>query len=180
MRITKEDSVGLIVDIQEKLFVHISEKDELLKNTDKLIKGLKELSVPIIVTQQYTKGLGDTIFQLAPLVTEEGFIEKITFSCCDEPVFIDKIHSFNKKNIIIAGIETHVCVLQTAIDLLSQGYLPVIVENCISSRKLNDKKIALERLKQEGAIVTTLESVLFELCRMAGTEQFKAISKLVK
>mgnify|MGYP003790731227 CR=1 FL=1 len=81
---------------------------------------------------------------------------------------------------IIAGIESHICVLQTAIDLMENGITPVLIEDCVSSRKENDKKIAVERMKKDGAIVTTYESILFELCRYAGTEQFKTISKLVK
>jgi nicotinamidase-related amidase len=93
---------------------------------------------------------------------------------------MEGIATSGKENIIIAGIESHVCVMQTAIDLINNGYHPVVVEDCVSSRSENDKKMAIERMRDEGAIITTCESILFELLRFSGTEQFKGISKLVK
>ena len=93
---------------------------------------------------------------------------------------MDRLNSLDKKFIIITGIEAHVCVLQTAIDLLERNFVPVIVEDCVSSRRLNDKKMAINRMRRMGAIITTYESVLFELLRFSGTEEFKAISRLVK
>lgn len=102
------------------------------------------------------------------------------FSCWDEPRIAEAIAVAGKDNIIITGIESHVCVLQTVIDLKHNGYHPVVVEDCISSRRENDKRIALERMRYEGAIITSYESILFELLRYSGTEQFKAISRMVK
>jgi len=180
MRIIKEQSCGLIIDIQERLFPHIYKHEILANNTKILIKGFKILELPLIMTQQYTPGLGETISVVRELLPEIGHIEKNCFSCYDEPIFTDSLKRVNKKFVIIAGIEAHVCVLQTVLDLLANSYVPVIVENCISSRKNRDKKTAIGRMRQEGAIITTYESILFELTRFAGTPQFKEISRLVK
>jgi len=180
MRIIKENSAGLIIDIQERLFPYIHEHDQVAANTSILIKGLKVLGLPIVVTQQYTKGLGSTVPQLLEALGTEEYLEKMAFSCCDDEGFMGELLRLGRKNIIIAGIESHVCVLQTTIDLLERKFQPVVVEDCISSRNPNDKIIAVERMRAEGAIITTYESVLFELLRYSGTAEFKEISKLVK
>jgi nicotinamidase-related amidase len=133
-----------------------------------------------LVTQQYTKGLGPTIPELLDLVRDYPVIEKTAFSCCDVPEFIRTLAEIHKQFILIVGIESHVCVLQTVIDLVERGYQPVLVEDCVSSRKVVDKTISVRRMQKEGAIVTSYESILFELCRFSGTDQFRAISKLVK
>ncbi len=180
MRIIKEDSAAILIDIQEKLFPHMADGDNLRKNCLKLIDGLQALSVPILVTQQYTKGLGPTIGPIAVRFAEFSFSEKISFSCCDDPGINEKILRLQRKNIVLFGIEAHVCVLQTCIDLLERDLMPVIVEDCISSRNLNDKRTAVGRMSREGAVVTTAESLLFELTRQAGSETFKKISGIVK
>lgn len=180
MRIHADETIGLIIDIQEKLFSHMHEKDNLMKRVSILIQGLQFLEVPLLVTEQYTRGLGYTIDPVKNLFHGFNAIEKISFSCCDEPLFNDQLKWLQKKYVIIAGIEAHVCVMQTMEDLMEQGLKPVIVEDCISSRKLSDKETAIARMRQDGAIITTSESILFELCRHAGNERFKAISGLVK
>ncbi|KPK84786.1 MAG: isochorismatase [Bacteroides sp. SM23_62_1] len=180
MRIIKEHTAGLIIDIQEKLVPHIHRYESVTARTALLIQGLKILDIPLIITQQYTKGLGETIPFISEAVGNYLPVEKVAFSCCDEPGFMKKISQLGRKNIVIAGIEAHVCVLQTVIDLLDNAFMPVVVEDCISSRKNRDKKTAVGRMKQEGAIITTYESILFELTRFAGTDVFKQISRLVK
>jgi len=180
MRILKDYCVGLMIDFQEKLLPHIHEHEALIRNTEILIQGLQVLEVPIMVTEQYTKGLGFTVEMLKRLFPSFQSIEKIAFSCCDDDQFVLKLKALSKKYIIIAGVETHVCVLQTSMDLLEKGFTPVVVEDCVSSRKLKDKQVALARIDKSGGIITTYESILFELIRFAGNETFKAISKLVK
>lgn len=180
MRILAEDSVGLIIDIQERLNPHIHDHRKITKNTGILIEGLKALGIKIMVTEQYTKGLGFTIEPLKGLLSDIEFIEKQAFSCCDEPQFKQDLAMVAPKWVIIAGIESHVCVLQTVIDLIAHGYRPVVVEDCVGSRQANDKTIAIGRMRSEGAIITTYESLLFELLRYSGTDVFKKISKLVK
>jgi nicotinamidase-related amidase len=180
MRILQEETAAVIVDIQEKLLPYIHEGDNILKNCFKLIEGLKILSVPFIITQQYTRGLGPTVLSIIQMIPEFMYIEKISFSCYEEPAFKEKIALLGKPNIILCGIESHVCVLQTCIDMIESGLRPIIVEDCVSSRKPNDKRIAIERMRQEGALITTMESLLFELTRRAGNETFKSISGIVK
>jgi len=180
MRILEKESIGLIIDMQERLYPLVQEHDQLTKNTTILIEGLKAIGIKILVTEQYTKGLGFTIEPLKNLLTDIDFVEKQAFSCCDEPRFYEELTLTGARTVIIAGIESHVCIMQTAIDLLDNGYIPVIVEDCVSSRNPNDKKIAIERMRKEGAIITTYESLLFELLRQSGTDSFKKISKLVK
>jgi nicotinamidase-related amidase len=180
MRIIREQSAGLVIDIQERLFPLIHNHDEMARNAGILISGLQSLNLPVLLTQQYTKGLGNSIPAIRQFFENQEHIEKVAFSCCDEPSFQDQLKALNRKFFIITGIETHVCVLQTAIDLLEGGLIPVVIEDCVSSRRENDKKYAIMRMRKEGAIVSTYESVLFELLRYSGTDDFRAISRLVK
>ena len=180
MRIKRENSAGLVIDIQGKLFPHMDHKEALLKKCTTLIEGLKVLDVPLVITEQYPQGLGATVDEIAALVIQDSHIEKIAFSCCDEPAVLQTDPMQNRKTIIICGIEAHVCVLQTVVDLLAAGYNAVVVEDCISSRNPVDKRVAVERMRVEGAVITTCESILFELARVAGTDEFKSISRLVK
>ena len=180
MRIKRENTTALLIDIQEKLFPHMDQKEELLRKSNILIEGLKVLGLPMVITEQYPRGLGNTVEEISSLVEKDPVIEKIAFSCCDEPAVMQHAALQNNRTIIICGIEAHVCVLQTVIDLHEAGYIAVVVEDCISSRNPKDKETALERMRSEGAVITTCESILFELARVAGTEEFKAISRLVK
>lgn len=180
MRITKKNTVGLIVDIQERLFPAMFEKETLMKNTLILIQGLIELKIPLVITQQYTKGLGETISEIESVIPDFSFIEKRDFSCCDEPVVMDKLRELEAKNIIICGIESHVCVLQTAVDLKEAGFNPIVVVDCISSRTKESIETAKDRFRHEGIMTTSYESVLFEITRSSAAPEFKAISKLVK
>jgi nicotinamidase-related amidase len=180
MRIKKQNTLGLIIDIQEKLFPVMYKKNELLDNCKILIQGLTELQLPLLVTQQYTKGLGETIEEIKSVIPSFTFIEKREFSCCDNHDFKKKLNDLQAKNIIICGIETHVCVLQTAIDLKDAGLNPVVVMDCVSSRIPESKELAKERFRQEEILMTSAESVLFELTRSSALPEFKIISKLVK
>ena len=180
MRIKAEEALFCLVDVQEKLFPHVTNKEEIEKNLITLVKGLKVLSVPFIVNEQYKKGIGETIPSLKELVEGYPHFEKTTFSCCQNEATMDAINATNKKVVIVAGIETHVCVLQTCIDLLEGGFEVVLVTDCCTSRKQNDTDVAIARLTQAGVIPTTYESLLFELTLNAKNPCFKEISSLVK
>ncbi|NLC17833.1 MAG: hydrolase [Clostridiales bacterium] len=181
MRIKAEDALALIIDLQERLVPAISGSAELIKNTAKLIRGLGILDVPMLVTQQYTKGLGMTVEEIVKAFGEDfSYYDKISFSCAMNEPINQAIAESGRKNIIICGVEAHVCVLQTVIDLIDQGYRVVLVEDCIGSRKEHDKLSAIKRAGLEGAIPATCESLLFELTQVAGTDKFKKISSLVK
>ena len=180
MRILSNDVAAVIIDVQEKLLPHMDKQQIILENTVKLITGLEIMEIPTLITQQYTRGLGESVDEIRKAFNEFNYIEKTSFSCVDEPEFSKALKATGKHFVIVAGIETHVCVLQTVMDLISNGYQPVVVENCVSSRSIVDKSSALRRMEQAGAIISTYESVLFELVRDAKNPNFKAISKLVK
>lgn len=180
MRLETNHAVAICVDIQERLFPHIDGHEALAQRCSILIKGLQVIGVPIIVTQQYTKGLGPTIAPIAEALGSFDPIEKMTFSCCGNDAVEAVVLGAARHHVILFGIETHVCVLQTVLDLISQGQRTYVVEDCVSSRSPNDKRIAIERMRQAGAVITTSESILFELLRVSGTDEFKKVSALVK
>lgn len=180
MRILKDKAILVVIDFQERIFPAIHENEKLMRNVPLLIEGMKALGVPVIVTEQYVRGLGPTIPAIAEKIEGTGRIEKSSFSCCDEPGFMMELASSGRDQVIITGIESHVCVLQTAIDLQHAGYHTTVVEDCVSSRKPNDKLIALDRMRREGITLTTYEAILFELLRYSGGETFKIISRIVK
>lgn len=180
MKFHPEQSIAVLVDVQERLFPHIHENQELLKRIEITLKGLKLLDVPILVTEQYVKGLGPTIPELQDHIRGLENYEKISFSCCGSEEFIDSLIKSRRKEVILLGIETHVCILQSFLDLKNRGLEVVTIADCVSSRKQSDKEIALQRVIQEGGRVSTSESILLELCKEAGTSTFKEISKLIK
>lgn len=178
--IEASEAQAICIDIQERLFPHIHEHDELARRCGILIRGLDLLGVPIHVTEQYPSGLGRTITPIQDALGTYEPIEKTTFSCFGAPDIVASVLSSDRHQHILFGIETHVCVQQTALDILAQGRTVVVVEDCVSSRNPNDKRIAIERMRQAGAIITTMESLLFELLVEAGSATFKTISGLVK
>lgn len=181
MRISAENTTCLVIDYQEKIVPAMAHKEELLANSVKLLKGLKLLGIPMTITGQYTKGLGLNLPEIFEAAGTEEYFDKLSFSSYEvEGVKRALGEAPERKNVILCGIEAHVCVLQTAIDLKEAGYQPVLVADCISSRKDSDREIALIRAQQEGILLTTSEAVLFELTKKAGTDVFKQISKLVK
>lgn len=180
MRVDKENTLTLVVDIQERLFPHMQNKEELLENCTKLIKGLQLLEVPFILNEQYPKGIGATLPELKELLPTLSAYEKVTFSCCKNDATLQAIKEADKKYVIVFGIEAHVCVLQSVLDLLALGYTPVLVTDCISSRKESDKNVAITRMIQAGAIPSTYESLLFELCVSAKNNAFKQMSQIIK
>jgi nicotinamidase-related amidase len=180
MRINRDESLLVVVDIQEKLFPHINNNQEMLKKCRTLIRGCQELGLRTLVTEQYRKGLGSSIEEISELWDSFESIEKMRFSCCGSAEFMLKIEEHYTRNIILCGIESHVCVLQTAIDSQAAGHQAIVVADASSSRFATDKDLAIERMKQEGVRIASTESILFELCKDSGSPEFKAISKLVK
>ncbi len=180
MQIKKNDSLLLFIDVQEKLFPHIEKHDELEKKLNQLVEGMQVLDIPIIVSEQYTKGLGKTINSVSQkLNIQTPTFEKMTFSCMRNPELAAAIEQSGKRTIILAGIEAHICVLQTALDLCQEGFDVALVLDAVGSRNDENKSISVLRLQNKVAF-TSVESVLFELCQVAGTEEFKAISRIIK
>ena len=180
MRILPEEALALIVDLQEKLVPTMTDAPQLVKNTKAVLEGLKIAEIPILVTEQYPRGLGQTVSELVSVIPDVKRQEKLEFSCYGNEQIRKIIDASGRKTILLCGIEAHVCVLQTLIDLCAAGYHVVLIEDCIQSRHAHDQKIAVKRAIYEGACITTFESVLFELVQKAGTTQFKQLSALVK
>lgn len=181
-RIVRDDVQALMIDVQEKLTPHIFEHKTIIKKMAVLIQGLQALGVPVMLNEQYKKGLGETINELYGLLSDANrkSFEKKSFSVCDNPPSWAHILQQNRRIVLLFGIEAHVCVLQTALDLLDNGMQPVIVADAVGSRNPYDKKQAIRRMRRAGAAVTTTEAILFELLRSAEDPAFKTISGLVK
>ena len=180
MKLRAEDTAALFIDFQERLVPAIADHEAIVKQAAILAQGLQELQVPIAFSQQYTKGLGETVPALREVVADFRYLEKTSFSCCDCAEIAAWIQSIGKKTILVCGVEAHICVMQTVIDLLEAGVQVFVVADCIGSRKPYDKEIGIKRMEKEGAYMTTCEGALFELTGGAKTPHFKTISKLVK
>ena len=180
MRIDKKGTAGLVIDIQERLFPVMAGKEEFLRNTLTLIRGLQVLGIPLVVTQQYTRGIGETLPEIREIFPDFTYLEKRAFSCCDEPAVMERLTALQTRVVLLFGIESHVCVLQTALDLKEAGLLPVIVADAITSRSLTSLELAKERFRHEGIMMTSVESILFELTRTTAAPEFREISRLVK
>ncbi|MBX7171252.1 MAG: hydrolase [Pyrinomonadaceae bacterium] len=179
--LNRENTVFVIIDIQEAFRSPIPDFEEIAVNTSIMARGCQLLNVPIIVTEQYPKGLGRTAEEILLSLTDNAeIIEKTAFSACGATSFGEKLKSFNAKQIILAGIEAHICVNQTAHDLLDQGFQVHLLQDCVSSRKTHDKHTGIEKMKLSGVIPSNVEMALFELMKDSKHEQFKEIQKLVK
>jgi nicotinamidase-related amidase len=180
MRIDKDHVAALVIDMQERLFPHIFGHDELAQRCAMLISGLKLLDVPLLVTQQYTAGLGPTIAPIAEALGEFDVHEKMAFSAARNNEVESVLIGSRGHQVIVIGVETHVCIMQTVQDIQSQGRRAIVVEDCVSSRRESDKRTAIERMRVLGATITSAESLLFELMETASHPMFKQISALVK
>lgn len=177
----RENTLAIMVDMQEKLLAAMPDRAALAERTGILLKGLKILDIPVIVTQQYTKGLGNTDPALMEILGDEHFYDKLSYSCCRDSGIRNAIASYeDRKTVLLFGIESHICIWQTAQDLLHAGFSVQVVSDCVSSRKTFEKEMALRRLERAGAYLTSTESCLFEMLEEAGTAEFKAVSKLIK
>ncbi len=178
--LTKNNSILVIVDVQERLISSMSNQKALIENLSHLLRGMTALKMPIILTEQYPEKLGKTVDDLSSMLHNPTLISKLSFSCWQESAFRNKLTSVNHKNVILAGIEAHVCVYQSAIDLINNGFNVHLVADAVSSRKDSNRDFAIERMKQDGVKLTTSEMVLFELVRVAQGEDFKQILKIIR
>ncbi len=178
--ITKEDTVLVVIDLQEKLMPAMNNGDETEERAAKLIRGMKVFDIPVIVTQQYTKGIGTTTAKIAEALGDFEHVEKTTFSAARMQEFKDRLAAAGRKNVVICGVEAHICVLQTALQLMEEGYNVYLAVDCIDSRNENDKLWGISRMGDAGAVITTYESVLYEILQDSKAEGFKAISAIVK
>ena len=170
----------MLVDVQEKLFYRMEGHSRIEQRLCTLVQGLQCLSVPIVCNQQYTQGLGETIASLKVLLGDGEVYEKKSFSCCQNPNVTETLRAYETQSVIVAGVEAHVCVLQTALDLKERGFDVIVCTDAVGSRYGYDCETALRRMEQEGIFLATVESILFELLGTAEHAEFKAISRLVK
>jgi nicotinamidase-related amidase len=178
---SRGDTALLVVDVQEKLVPFIRDNARAIWNMRRLIDGAKVLGLPIAAAEQYTKGIGPTVAELAERL--EPRPSKLTFSCggCPEIFFVlEEWRNRGICKILVCGIETHVCVQQTVLDLLADGWRVYVAADAVGSRFEVDYRIALNRMDSAGATLTTTEAAIFEWCEVAGTPEFKEISRLAK
>ena len=180
LQLSAEKSLLLVVDIQQGFVGHIPELDRVIEKSIIMIEAARLLELPIMVTQQYPKGLGQTVPQLQELLTDCPCYDKVAFSCCGDDTIRRAIRDTGRTQIILVGIETHVCVAQTCFDLLDMNLLPYVIADAVDSRRPTDRDIALQRLNNTGVIVTTAEAAILEMTVSSKYPAFKAISKLIK
>ncbi|MEG0291595.1 MAG: hydrolase [Anaerovoracaceae bacterium] len=178
--VDREDTIAIMIDMQEKLLPVMQNAKKIEETAIKLTKGLKLLEIPILVTQQYTKGIGETKAEIAEVLGEFTPIEKDTFSAMKTDEFVAELEVYDQTTAVVFGIEAHICLVQTVMDLLKNGYDVFVVADACSSRSQMDYETSLRRMAQAGAFITTYESVLYELMETSNDPEFKKISKIVK
>lgn len=180
MLIDRHQSLLLVVDVQEKLAPAIHEGAAAIANNRSLLGAADRLGIPVVVSEQYVRGLGQTVSELLPLPAGAQRFEKMHFSCTREPGFLGLIAATGRRQIIVTGMETHVCVLQTVLGLVAAGYEVCLVKDAASSRTPGNRAAAIARARAAGAGIVTTEMVLFEWLERAGTEDFRALLPLIK
>lgn len=178
--VDRSDAVLVLIDMQESLVSAMERRDAVVRTSALLARVVRLLDVPLIVTRQYPEGLGDTVQALREAVGETATVDKVTFSCLAEPVFAERLSALGRRQVLIAGMETHICVTQTALALLAEGYGVHVVADAVCSRRAMDHEVALERLRAAGAEITVAESVIYEALGRAGTPEFREVLAQVK
>lgn len=176
----RDRSVVVVIDIQERLFPHVHEHERMLARVDLMLSAAALMKIPVVLTEQYPRGLGATIEEIRRSIPGIQPLTKMDFSCVPAPGFAEKLSSLNRDQVLLTGIETHVCVAQTALDLAATGRNVAVIADATSSRRPLDAQVALQRMDRSGLTVTTAEAVVFEWLRTAGTEEFKALQPKLK
>lgn len=180
-RVVRCDEVALVVvDVQERLAGVMPRRDEVVASAAMLARAAVVLGIPVIITRQYPQGLGETVTELAEAVPDAVVVDKVDFSCPAEPAFRDALERTGRRQVVLAGMETHICVTQTALALLAADYEVYVVADATCSRRDRDHAGALERLRAEGVVVTASESVIYEALGRAGTPAFRQVLEIVK
>lgn len=179
-RLDIEKAQLLVVDIQEKLLPHIHEHENIVANTVKIVRAAQELSIPITISEQYPAGLGRTPTAITVAAKDAARVEKMAFSAWGDDEPREALMKSMRSQVLIVGIETHVCVQQTVLDLLAEQHRPIVLADAVSSRRPVDREIALQRMRSEGAVITTVESAIFELLERSDTDAFKRVLPIVK
>lgn len=172
----------IVVDIQEKLLPPIFNKEAMVRNSQLLIRLAKILSIPALVTTQYSKGLGSTVPEIASLLADLRSIDKMEFGCFGSEEFRSSLKKLpgNRNTVLLCGMEAHICVTQTALGALNDGYLVHVASDAVGSRSESNWKIGLDRMRAAGAVISSTEMMMYELLRCSGTPQFKELLQYVK
>jgi nicotinamidase-related amidase len=179
-RLRADDAIVLVVDVQEKLLPHMHNAGDVERQVGRLLDGAAVLKLPVLVTEQYRKGLGLTVEPIRQRLPKDAFVEeKLLFSACTAGVQ-SELQRLGRRSVIVCGIEAHVCMLQTCLDLLEQNLAVFLAADAVGARRLADQQIALQRLVQAGVVPTSVESALLEMVRAAGSDQFKAMLPIIK
>lgn len=179
-RITRGAAGLVVVDLQERLLPAMFERERVVQQAARLIRGAAVLNLPVVVTEQYRKGLGPTAPEIATGVPSFAPLEKTVFSACGAPGFSAALENRSIQDVILCGIECHVCVMQTCLDLLDNGRRVFVVTDAVTSRTAENYRLGLERMREAGGVLSSVEMALFELLDRAGTEEFKQILGLIK
>ncbi len=180
MLIQTEKSLLLVIDIQTRLAPAIHDAPRLMANVIKLLQASRRLEVPCLATEQYPRGLGQTVPEIAELLSADAVVEKIHFSALAEPGFAERLKSSGRKQLVVVGMEAHVCVLQSVMEFLEAGYEVFLVADATGSRTPENAALAMERMRAAGARIVSSEMVIFEWMRRADIDCFKEISALIK
>lgn len=180
MLLSAADACLLVVDIQDKLLPAVRNQDAVVANTRVLLQAAASLSVPVLASEQYPRGIGHTVAPVAELLPEGSLVEKLHFSCLADPGFARRFAALGRGQAVVCGLEAHVCVLQTVEQLLSAGHEVFVVADAVSSRAEASHELALRRLEADGARIVTTEMVVFEWLGQAGTPVFRELSRLIK
>jgi nicotinamidase-related amidase len=183
MTLVRERSAFVVCDVQERLFpaMDADHREEVMRNLKVLATSARRLGVPMLLTEMYPKGLGHTLQELRDtLGPGVEPTEKVTFSCCAADAFRARLEATGARQVVLTGIESHVCVLISALDLIALGYTVQVVADAVTSRTQANWRIAMDQLRQAGAVVTATESVLFQLLRQADTDEFRELARLIR
>jgi nicotinamidase-related amidase len=178
--LTSDNAVLVIVDVQGKLAQHMADRETVTANIQRMIKGAQVLSLPILWVEQMPDKLGPTIAEIAGLMGDLKPIPKTSFSCAGNPVFMESLKQLGRKKILVVGIEAHVCVYQTAVELVAKGYSVDVVEDAIASRSGSNKSVGVRRMSARGVGITSTEMALFELMRDAAHPAFREVQGIIK
>jgi nicotinamidase-related amidase len=180
VKLARDRAALVVVDVQEAFRPAVLDFEQVAANTAVLVRGARVLGIPVIVTEQYPKGLGSTVPEVVGELDGIRPIEKVCFSAADSHAFTAQLRASERDQVLICGIESHVCVNQTADDLIGQGLEVHVARDAVSSRTEDNRELGLHKMEQAGAVLTSVETALFELLGAAGTPEFKEIQKLVK
>ena len=180
MKLKTSDMVLLVVDVQERLAKVMKRRDQVVDTIGVLLRLSELLEFPVLHTQQYTRGLGPTVEPIAAALEGTGHVEKIHFSCCGEESFVKRMDALGRRTVLLTGMETHICVLQTALDLLDMGYNVHVPWDAVCSRTDGNRDWGIRFMERAGAIITSSETAIFQLLGRSGTPQFKEMSSLLK